>query len=99
MFETTNIVEKNICLLSVIPSGPINLKASEQLIKTHKKPVGPDCLVSGGALYGQDNKLDTSSWAKYTLAVLSRICRPLSITTRKVRETFGNLNVIDGVHI
>ena len=99
LFEQTNNVEDSICLHSIIFYGPINHRRSEQLNTLVSKSVGPGCRKQGGLLYGQDYELDTSSWAKYTLVVLSRICRPLSIVYLRVRVTSENLNIIDGVHI
>lgn len=99
LLEQTNNVENSICLHSIIFYGLINHKRSEQLITLGSKSVGPDCRKQGGLLYGQVDELDTSSWAKYTLVVLSRICRPLSILWRRVHVIFANFNRIDDVHI
>lgn len=99
MFEQTDNVEIFICLLSIIPFGPINQLGSEQSIKRQTGLVGPNRRLLGGLLYGQVDKPDTFSWAQYILVVLSRICRPLPILCRKVRETLDKFNGIGNVHI
>lgn len=99
LFEPTNIVKKFICLLSIILFGLINQLGSEQSIKKQNKAVGPDCILLEGVLYGQVYELETFSWAKYILVILSRICRSLFILYRKVHVTFENLNRINDVHI
>lgn len=99
MFEQTDFVGNIICLLSIIPLSLINSLGSEQSIKLLASSVGPECRITGGALNGKVNKLDTSNWAEYILAVLSRICRLLSVLPRLVRGMVRVLNGTDGVHI
>lgn len=72
---------------------------SEQSIELFANTVGPVGSITGGALHGKVNKLETSNWAEYTLAVLSRICRLLSILLFPMRVVEKVLNEIDGVHI
>jgi len=99
MFEQTDFVENIICLLSIIPLNLINSLGSEQSIKLLANSVGPECSITGGVLHGKVNKLDTSNWAKYILAVLSRICRLLSVLPLPVRVMVSVLNETDGDHI
>jgi hypothetical protein len=99
MFEPTDFVESIICLLSIIPLSLINLLGSEQSINIFANSVGPVCSIIGGTLHGKDNKLDTSYWAEYILAVLSRICRLLSVLPQSMRGVVRVLNETDGVHI
>jgi len=99
MFEKTDFVGNIICLLSIIPRSPTNFLGSEQSIKLFANTVGPECSITGGALHGKVNKLDTSNWAKYILAVLSRICRLLSVLPLPVHVMVRVLNGTDGVHI
>jgi hypothetical protein len=99
MVEPTDFVENMICLLSIIPLSLINLLGSEQSILLFAKTVGPGCSLTRGALNGKVNKLETSNWAKYLLAVLSRICRLLSVLPLPVHVMDRVLNKTDGVHI
>jgi hypothetical protein len=99
MFEQTDVVGNIICPLSIIPLSLINLLGSEQSIKLFDNSVGPVLSITGGALHGKVNKLDTSNWVKYILAVLSRICQLLSVLPIPVRVMVKVLNGTDGVHI
>jgi len=99
MFEQTDFVENIICLLSIIPLSLINLLGSEQSILLFSNSVGPVCRIIKGALHGKVNKLDTSNWAKYFLAILSRICRLLSVLPFPVHVMVRVLNETVGVHI
>jgi len=61
--------------------------------------VGPRCSFNGSALYGKDNKLDTSNWLQYPLAVLSQICWLPSILLFLVHRIRKVLFKVDSIHI
>jgi hypothetical protein len=97
MFEQTDIVENIICLLLIIPWSQRNFLGSEQSIELLASTDGPVCSITGGAFNGKVNKLETSNWVESSLAVLSRICRLLSILHFPMREVEKFFNKIDGV--
>jgi len=99
LIEQTDFVEKIICLLLIIPWNLISPLGSEQSKELLTSAVGPGRSFNGGALYGKDNKLDTSNWSQYPLAVLSRICRLPSTLLLLVRGIRKVLFKVDSIHI
>lgn len=82
------------CLLLILLNLPITVEIGEQSIDTWDTGL-PLKNKLKGRVYGEANKLDTSRRARYSLQVLSRICRPGSILYAQVCVTESKFGKID----
>lgn len=90
------VVDKDPYLLLILLSSLITADIGMQSVDLQEGGL-PRKKVIGGRVQDEDNKLDTSRRAQYSLLVLSRICRPGSSFYDQVRVTGINFDK-DGVN-